>query len=155
MARCGKRGLQITGGNRGADQFSLEGKQHAWVTQSFAAGLFVCGDVNGGVGRTGIAAGHPGVVDDDLPAGALDDRAIVHGPGHSHRDFGGKARGKSQKPVSHGIHSGRGQQAGTFDNGRVVKGLTNCGTGDQPGERYRITADIQNAASAECRVIQP
>ena len=147
-------GLQRPCGNRVADIFSLEGEQHFRIAQDFCPRLLADGDVERCIRRPDIAARNPRIVDDDLAKLAGDDRPVVHVPRHRHRDFGGKARGEVQQPVSHRIHPGCGQRAGALDHHRVVNRLPDGRPGNQPGERGRIAAHIQNPASAKRRFVQ-
>ena len=137
------------------DMLCLERKQHARVAQRFGAGFLAHGDVERGIRRPNIAAGHPRIVDHDLPLGTRDDRPIVHVTADGHGDFGDKARGKGQQPMGHCINPRVGQNPRTFHADRVVKGCANRSAGNQTRQRHRIAAHIQYPTPAQGHFVQP
>ena len=154
MAWRGIRGLQQTVRDGARDMLGLEREQHPGVAQGFAAGFAADRDVDGRVRRPDIAARHPRVADGDLAQGAADHSAAVHVARHRDRDFGGKARGKGQKPERGGIDAGFRKSTGAFDRYRVVEGGVDDRACDEAGERSRIAAHVQNAATAQGQLIK-
>ena len=57
--------------------------------------------------------------------------------------------------MGHFINATGTDDTNAFDRNRLSEGLSHGCPGDQPGERYRVAADIQNATATEIAVIVP
>ena len=148
-------GLQLAVRDSTADEFGLEGEQHAGVAQHFGARLFAHGHMDGGIGRADVATGHPRVVDGDLAQWPADHGAIIHVAATGCRNLCREPVFKCEQAVSHGIDTSFSQNARALDGNRIGKGLARRGTCDQPRQRNRIAADIQNGPTAQRHVIKP